>query len=176
MWDRLSQRERIMFIILGLVIIIAFYYLYLYQPVQTGIKEMMIEKSRKENQLVSALALVKKLPELKERYNELKEIEMKKQKSISLYTEDILQVIEEISKETGVELKSFTPLEKEDSFTLNILMMGYYKEICNFLSGFKRLENQVKFTNLTIEPNQDKLEMRIELFYEKRETDGGDIS
>lgn len=176
MWDRLSQREQIMLIILVFVLILTFYYMFLYQAIQTEIKELEAEKNQKKNQLAMALTLVKKLPELKERYNQLKIIEEKKQKYVSLTTEDFLRIIEEISQDSGAELISFIPREHEDSITLNIIIKGFYKNICDFLNGLKKLENQVEFNYLVIQSVKDELQLSLELFYKKREADGGDSS
>lgn len=173
MWDRLSTRERIMILILFLVVVLSLYYYFIYQPIQAEIKELSIEKRRKEDQLQRDLVIVKKLPELRQRYDKLKEIEKIELKFSTLTPEDFLELIENISRKSGARLTAFIPEEKDNYISLNITMVGYYKNLHDFLSGLKKLANQIKVNTLTIKPYNDQLQMKLVLNYQKQKITGG---
>jgi len=112
--------------------------------------------------------LVSQLPGMRDKYNQLKDIEEIKLDFSSLTPEDFLILIEKISRETGARLTAYIPEKKAEYIVLNITLEGSYSNLNGFLTGLKRLANQLDVINLIIKPYEGDLEMKMVLHYKKK--------
>lgn len=174
MINRLSKRERYMAVIAALILILASYYFYLYQPIQEDIKTLVSKKEQKENQIATTIALERQIPDLKERYSELKEMELSGEGLVALNTGDFLRLLYKIIEETGVEMQSYLPGSGSNASNLQLILSGKYSDILSFLSRFKMLEPYVQYNFLRLKPLSDELlKLEIKLLYKDA---GGDSS
>lgn len=173
MWDRLSQRERIMVIVLFVAIITGGYYLYIYQPTINTLADMQQEKSNKETQLITSLKLIQKLPDLQARYQELKYIEDIVYDNKD--SQEFIQLISDISTGSGIEITFYSPKETQDTVSISFMVKGNYISINNFLSGLAELKNQLKFSRLLLQAVEEELQLRAEVIYNTTSSGGGKV-
>ena len=172
MLDRLSQRERIMIIVLVFISIIAFYYFFAYQPLIDKINNLTHQVQMEGQEFTNTLSIIKKLPEVKERYNELKGIEEKMIEREYCTPENILKSIETKANNNNIEIMTFIPDKRENIIRLNIILDGSFKNYCDFLDSISELKNKVEFDKLYLEMNKEKLLMNMLLTCNKT----GDLS
>lgn len=161
MLDRLSQRERIMLILFIFISIIALYYFFVYQPLQNKVNNLTNQVEMKGKEFTNILNLIEKLPDLKERYNELIEIEDIMSERESCTAEYILNTIEEKTAQNNIEIISFIPVEEENKIKMNINLSGNYKNYTLFLDSLAGLEYQVEFNRLQLQSYNDQLILNI---------------
>lgn len=162
-----------MIIVLALGAVFAFYYLYLYSPIQTQIKQTEEELALNEKQLETTISMIEKIPELKEEYNTLKYIEDSEDKYKEINPEEYLKIINDITRETGTKLLSFNPNQTDSGVKYRMSIEGFYNSASKFLSRLKEMETRFSYEQLDIKPNDDKIELNIQLFY-KFKDNGGD--
>ncbi|MFW6257010.1 MAG: hypothetical protein ACOC2O_02600 [Bacillota bacterium] len=156
----LSKREKILALIMILIFLTTGYYFLLYQPLTESKQQLLEEKNEKERQLIIERAMAKKAVELREIYQEFKNVE-RKMDALDLSAEDFLELLQDISKNSQAELVSFTPQQTETDLSLNLTMVGHYENIYFFLSGVKSLASQIEIDNLVLRPEEENIKMDL---------------
>ncbi|MFW5995906.1 MAG: hypothetical protein ACOCQB_01430 [Halanaerobiaceae bacterium] len=155
-----SLREKILFVILVLIIIYALSFLVIFPPLREEIEKLRIESVNKERQVIIETAMAQKVPDLQQLYEEVKYIEAEVN-YLNLSSENFLELIQETSKSSNVDLITFIPEENAETLTLNITVTGYYSEINQFLVSLKRLANQIDVIYLSLTPLEHELELKM---------------
>lgn len=167
MLNRLSNREKIMLIIAFCIWVIGLYYLLLYQPMQKEINQLLESKLQKENELLTARMMAKKLPSLKEKYTELTQSQKQQVFDGNITSEGLLRGLNNLSRENKVQLIDFYPDEQEDRIKVKLLIGGQFKTITNFLTSLEKWDLQMDFNSLKLQPAQDALALDLNLIFYK---------
>lgn len=168
MFDRFNRRERIMIICLIIVGILALYYYFLYQPMKENLAFLEQQINMKKKQIDEYLVTIEKLPELRARYAELEYIENEALPVRITSVDEMLQVLEDESKKSGILITSFTPDEQENSTMISMLAEGNFEELVLFLDGIERLNGQIEFRSIRVfRKNQgdDSLNINAKLLF-----------
>lgn len=164
MWNKLSRREKLLLLASGLIIAVALYYFYLYQPLNLEVEMLTKELTIKEQQLDSATVMADKLPLLKKQVGDINNYKTKDKKLLS--SEDLLQILEREAKRFGIKLENFYPNEENNKVRYTILLTGSYQSFIDYLYELEQISFPLEFNSLSIQPGEDtKLDIKIVLSY-----------
>lgn len=172
MIKRLNRRERLMLLFLLFLAIITIYYFWFYQPIQEKVQGINRQIEQDKNEYITTIAMVKKLPELEQRYQQLKEIENIVLARKSTSVKEILKEMEQFSYNNQVKIISFLPQEEEIGTVLNFVLEGSYQDFCSFLADLEGLKNRVRFETLRLQANDQNLLLNIIMICNKADQPG----
>jgi len=173
----MSRRERIMLICLAIFAIIAVYYYFFYQPIIDKIAFLEQEKVNYQEQINKHIITLSKKPEVEARYAELKYIENEDLANRIGSIDEMLQVLENESDKSGIEITSFVPNEQEKVTMINMVAEGKFSELVLFLEGIKVLNGQIEFKSISVDrknEEDDLLVINAEFIYHYDLFIGGD--
>ncbi len=175
MWDNLSKREKGLLAFLLIIMIIAPYYFFIYQPDNQLIEDCQQQISDKERELALTRAYVKKLPEAKRQLTELLKTESIIMES-DFSNEGILNYLNTATKKNNVKLVAYNPVVKDNEITVNVLLEGEFDDLIYFMKDFENTYRGFKYNNLDMKPQSGLIQLRINFTYKDKEQSGGGIS
>lgn len=168
MFSNLSCRERIMLICLVVFAVLVLYYYFFYQPLADNIAVLKEQKFSKEDQISEYLNTISKIPDLEKRYGELKYLEKELKVNQVTTIGEILQIIEDESVKSCIQIRSFVPNEQEKYTQISMLAEGFFEALLPFLDGIGKLMGQIEFNNIMVFKNNQSdylLNINLELIY-----------
>ena len=177
MFSNLSRRERIMLIFLGVFLILALAYYFVFLPKTDEIKQLESQKANKQRQINQYLSTLRDMPELERRYKELEYLKKDKLVRLVRTVDEMLQVLEDEARKSGVKITSFIPVHREDSVEVNMMAEGSFEEFVLFLHGIGKLNQQIEFKKVTVsrkDQGDDKLNINGTYIFHYELIPGGD--
>jgi|Deesub1362B_J571_1020462.scaffolds.fasta_scaffold00273_17 type IV pilus assembly protein PilO len=141
------------------VAIILLYFLFYYKPKQEEITKLKKIVVNQEKEIANAETKLRKLPELKRRYNILKsEFEdLKRQLPEEREISGLLKQVSDLGVESGLIIKYWKPAKKRlhssrivYEIPVKVEMMGSYHNLGRFFSSLTTLDRIVNITNIRL--------------------------
>lgn len=178
MFSRMSRRDRLLICLVAIVAIGFLFYKFIYIPFNDKLAALDEDIRLKESIIEKHKETIAKMPEMQERYAQLEYIEKEKLPDRITSVDEMLQVLVDESKKSGVLITSYKPTEGEESTEVSIAAEGTYEELLVFLNGIDRLSGQVEFGNITVSrkgTDGNMLNITGSLLFSEEYIIGGDL-
>ena len=173
MLANLNKRELIILSVAIIIIILTFYYVYVYDPLITEIEQLKEEKQSKEQEVQVAQNMIKNLPELRERYEELKE-RTDLVNFFNITNDKLLVELKNIADENNITLRSFKPNASEETINIAMFIEADYFDLNRFLMELKRFEYWMDYKTITVRPTDENLQVNLSLTFHREGLIGGE--
>lgn len=173
MLTNLNKRELIILGVAIIIIILTLYYVYVYDPLITEIKELKGEKQGKEEEVQVAQNMVKKLPEMRERYEELRE-RTDLVNFFNISNDKLLVELKNIADQNDITLRSFKPNASEETIDIAMFIEADYFDLNKFLMELKRFEYWMDYKTITVRPTDENLQVNLSLTFHREGLMGGE--
>ena len=173
MLANLNKRELIILSVALVIIILTLYYVYVYDPLITEINQLEQEKDNKLQEVQVAQEMVRQLPEMRERYQELAQ-RTELINFFNITNDKLLVEIKNIADDNNITLRSFKPSASDNTIDIAILLEADYFDFNNFLVELKRFEYWMDYKSLTIRPTDGNLQVNLSLTFHKEGLIGGE--
>lgn len=173
MLSNLNKREIIILSVAIIIIILTLYYVYIYDPLVTEIKQLRNEKNNKINEVQIDQEMVRKLPQVRDKYEELTE-KTELVNFFNISNDKLLVELKKIADENNIDLKSFKPNASDKHINISMSLEAKYHDLNKYLAELKRFEYWMDYKTLTVRPSDDKLLVNITLTFYKQGLIGGD--
>lgn len=173
MLTNLNKRELIILGVAIIIIILTLYYVYVYDPLITEIEELKGEKQGKEEEVQVAQNMVKKLPEMRERYEELRE-RTDLVNFFNISNDKLLVELKNIADQNDITLRSFKPNASEETIDIAMFIEADYFDLNKFLMELKRFEYWMDYKTITVRPTDENLQVNLSLTFHREGLMGGE--
>ena len=173
MLANLNKRELIILSVAIIIIILTLYYVYVYDPLVTEIGELEQVKRSKEQEVEVAQEMIKKLPEMRERYDELTQ-RTDFVNFFNISNDKLLVELKNIADQNNITLRSFKPNASEDTINIAMFIEADYFDLNRFLTELKRFEYWMDYKTLTVRPTEENLQVNLSLTFHKEGLIGGE--
>jgi Tfp pilus assembly protein PilO len=173
MLSNLNRREIIILSVAIIIIILTLYYVYVYDPLVKDITQLQDEKANKVSEVEVAQNMVSRLPELRERYQNLTE----RADFINFFNisnDQLLVELKQIADNNNITLRSFRPNASEDTIDIAMFIEADYFDLNNFLTELKRFEYWMDYKTMTVRPTDENLQVNLSLTFHKKGLIGGE--
>ena len=171
-FKKLNQREQILIIVLIILVLAFLYYYFAYQPLRNSINDLQREINIRERELMTTKVLVRRLPQLEDKYNSMKGLE-RKIELINLNVEDFFTMLDQLTGKYNIAFTSYTPKLSENMVNITITIRATYNNLIDFLYSLQIFRDQVLFKEIQINRGQEEdLNIKIQLSYQL--VNGGD--
>ena len=173
MLANLNKREIIILSVAIIIIVFTLYYVYVYDPLITDIEELTQEKQTKMQEVQVAQEMVQKLPEVRERYQELTQ-RTELVNFFNITNDKLLIELKNIADSNNVKLRSFQPNASEETINISMTVEADYFDLNRFVAELKRFEYWMDYKVLTIRPSENNLQVNFSLTFHKEGLIGGE--
>jgi|SRR6056297_319632 len=173
MLANLNKRELIILGVAIIIIILTLYYVYVYDPLITEIEQLREEKRSKEQEVQVAQNMIKRLPELRERYEELQE-RTDLVNFFNITNDKLLVELKNIADENNIILRSFKPNASEETINIAMFIEADYFDLNRFLMELKRFEYWMDYKTITVRPTDENLQVNLSLTFHREGLIGGE--
>lgn len=171
MFNKLSNREKILVVLALVISLSAIYYFYFYQPLNEEIVILEDKKSTKNKRLNIAQSYTKRLPEIKEEYRTIiSDLESRGQ-YINKDSIDLLIDFREIAAENNLKLTLFKPKKNDDNISMSINIAGKFRDLTDLLAEFKTWNYWFEFRDINISKSADGVLLSMTALYHDRLVD-----
>ena len=173
MLSNLSKRELIILGIVLIIIIFTVYYLYAYKPLTKEINQLETNKNRLSREVRITQDMVKKLPEMRERYNELTERTLYVN-YFNISNDKLLVELKQITDNINILFRSYKPNATDNTIDIAMFIEADYYKLNEFLVELQKFEYWMDYKSMSIRPMEDFLQVNLSLkFYKKGLMGGG---
>ena len=173
MLANLNKRELIILGVEIIIIVLTLYYVYVYDPLITEIEQLREEKRSKEQEVQVAQNMIKRLPELRERYEELQE-RTDLVNFFNITNDKLLVELKNIADENNIILRSFKPNASEETINIAMFIEADYFDLNRFLMELKRFEYWMDYKTITVRPTDENLQVNLSLTFHREGLIGGE--
>ena len=173
MLSNLNRRELIILSAAIIIIILTLYYVYIYDPLVTDINQLENEKANKVSEVEVAQNLVRQLPELRERYQNLTE-RADFVNFFNISNDKLLVELKQIADNNNIDLRSFRPNASDTTIDIAMFIESSYYDLNRFLAELKRFEYWMDYKVMTIRPTDQNLQVNLSLTFHKEGLLGGE--
>lgn len=173
MLSNLNKREIIILSVAIIIIILTLYYIYVYDPLITEINTLRSEKEEILTEVETAQEMVRKLPQIRERYEEL----ARKTEIVNFFNisnDKLLVELKQIADDNNIILRTFQPNASDDTINISMLLEADYYDLNKYLAELKRFEYWMDYKSITIRPSDQILQVILSLTFHKQGLIGGD--
>jgi type IV pilus assembly protein PilO len=171
MFSNLSNREKILLLLVFIIALGAVYYFYFYTPLTEEIAQLENERNQKDNRLQVAIGFAEQLPAIKEEYRQIVlELEAR-----GMYVDkdliDLLIDFREAAKDNELELRLYRPSENAENISMSVNIEGGFREVTNLLEDFKEWNYWFEFRNVNISRSDVGVMISMNVLYHDRLVD-----
>jgi len=171
MFRNLSNREKILLLLVFIIAVGAVYYFYFYTPLTEEIARLENERQQKNNRLQVAIGFAEKLPEIKEEYRQI----VLALEARGVYVDkdliDLLIEFREAAKDNDLNLRLYRPSENDKNISMSVNIEGDFREVCNLLEDFKEWNYWFEFRNVNISRSDQGVIISMNTLYHDRLVD-----
>ena len=173
MLSNLNKRELIILSAAIIIIILTLYYVYVYDPLVTEINQLEQEKQNKTLEVQTAQEMVRKLPAIRERYQELAQ-RTELVNFFNITNDQLLVELKSIADNNNITLRTFKPSASEETIDIAMYIEADYFDLNKFLVELKRFEYWMDYKVITIRPTEELLQVNLSLTFHKEGLIGGE--
>ena len=173
MLSNLNKRELIILSAAIIIIILTLYYVYVYDPLVTEINQLEQEKQNKTLEVQTAQEMVRKLPAIRERYQELAQ-RTELVNFFNITNDQLLVELKSIADNNNITLRTFKPSASEETIDIAMYIEADYFDLNKFLVELKRFEYWMDYKVITIRPTEELLQVNLSLTFHKQGLIGGE--
>ena len=171
MFSNLSNREKVLLLLVFIIAVGAVYYFYFYTPLTEEIARLENEREQKNNRLQVAIGFAEKLPDIKEEYRQIVlELEAR-----GVYVDkdliDLLIDYREAANDNDLNLRLYRPTENDKNISMSVNVEGGFREVCNLLEDFKEWNYWFEFRNVNITRSEQGVLISMTTLYHDRLVD-----
>lgn len=165
----LSRREKI-FLFIGLVLVVAGVYYYLfYIPMQEEIEQLEQDVTSLEQEYEIALEQIDQIPELEEELAELREEREEILEAGIRHPEEIVAVINTFTSRTGVVINNYSKGDAEDGHSFQLGVEGTYISILEFIKMLDNWDYRLEIEDFSLGAEDGKIDMDFSIFFHQWE-------
>ena len=168
MFNNLSNREKILLLLVFIIAVGAVYYFYFYTPLTEEIARLEDEREQKNNRLQVAKSFAEQLPAIKEEYRQI----VLALEARGVYVDkdliDLLIDYREAAKDNELNLRLYRPTENNSNISMSVNIEGGFREVCNLLEDFKEWNYWFEFSNVNISRSQEGVMLSMTTLYHDR--------
>ena len=175
MLSNLSKRELIILSIALIIIIFTLYYFYVYNPLTEEINQLETNRNRLSRELRITQDMVRELPELRARYNELTEKTLYVN-YFDISNDKLLVELKRITDNIDILFRSYKPNASDNTIDIAMFIEADYYELNEFLVELQKFEYWMDYKSMSIKPMEDFLQVSLSLKFYKKGLMGGGVN